>query len=265
MEPITRGTTGTDVPTRQHVERLATQARAILPALTESQARIGIGLFRMLAEGKPVSLERLAEQLSLPADEVSTMLATLPLVFHDDEGRIVAFWGLGLGKTRHRVEVDGRTLYAWCLPDTLYFPRVLGKSVHVRSMSPAGHEFSLLVRPDGVENVSPEGGVVSFVQLEGKQFDDNVINNFCHYQYLFTSEEEGYRWAEEQPTDILILTVDEGFELMARIADALFGDALEPKGHAHPSIGESGAQHVSRHHPERPSLQGEVRARRGDR
>ena len=55
----------------QHVERLAAQARAILPTLTESQARIAIGLFQMLAEGKPVSLERLAERLTLPVDEVS--------------------------------------------------------------------------------------------------------------------------------------------------------------------------------------------------
>ena len=140
----------------------------------------------------------------------------------------MAFWGLGLAKTPHRVEVDGRTLYAWCLPDTLYFPRVLGKNVHVRSTSPAGEEFSLLVRPDGVENVSPKGAVVSFVQLEGKQFDDNVISNFCHYQYLFTSEEEGSHWAEEQPTELLILTVQEGFQLMVRIADALFGETLEP-------------------------------------
>lgn len=229
MEPITGGTAGTDVHARKNlVERLSAQARAILPTLTESQARVATGLFRMLAEGKPVTHERLAKRLTLPVDEVSATLAALPAVFHDKEGRIVAFWGLGLGKTRHRVEVDGRTLYAWCFPDTLYFPRVLGKNVHVRSTSPAGDEFSLLVRPDGVQNVSPEGAVVSFVQLEGKQFDDDVISNFCHYHYLFTSAEEGYRWAEEQPTELLILTVEECFELMARIADALFWETLEP-------------------------------------
>jgi alkylmercury lyase len=248
VEPITVGTTGTDVPARQHVERLAAQAQAILPTLTESQARIAIGLFRMLAEGRPVSLERLAERLTLPVDEVSATLAALPAVFHDKQGRIVAFWGLGLGKTRHRVEVDGRTVYAWCLPDTLYFPRVLGKSVHVRSTSPTGAEFSLLVRSDGVESVSPEGAVVSFVQLEGKRFDDDVISNFCHYQYLFTSKEEGNRWAEEQPTELLILTIEEGFELMARISDALFGVALEPSsGPGLQPDRESGWRQASRH------------------
>jgi alkylmercury lyase len=229
MEGITRGTAGTDVHARSEMlERLAAQARAMLPTLEKWQARTAIGLFRMLAEGEAVSHERLAERLTLPVDDVSATLAAFPAVFHDRKGRIVAFWGLGLGKTGHRVEVEGRTVYAWCFPDTLYFPRVLGKSVHVRSTSPTGEEFSLLVRPDGVESVWPAGAVVSFVQLEGKQFDDNVISNFCHYQYPFTSEEEGNRWAKEQSTDLLMLTVEECFELMARIADALFGDALEP-------------------------------------
>jgi hypothetical protein len=65
-----------------------------------------------------------------------------------------------------------------------------------------------VVRPDRVENVSPEGAVLSFVRLEGKQFDDNVISNLCHYNYFFPSDEEGNRWAEGQPTDMLILSVD---------------------------------------------------------
>jgi hypothetical protein len=130
MEGITRGTAGTDVHARSEMlERLAAQARAMLPTLEKWQARTALGLFRMLAEGEAVSHERLAERLTLPVDDVSATLAAFPAVFHDRKGRIVAFWGLGLGKTGHRVEVEGRTVYAWCFPDTLYFPRVLGKSV----------------------------------------------------------------------------------------------------------------------------------------
>jgi hypothetical protein len=100
MESITGGKAGTDVHARsQMLERLAAQARAILPTLEESEVRTAMGLFRMLAEGKPVSRERLAERLTLPVDEVSAALTAMPAVFHDKEGRIVAFWGLGLGKT----------------------------------------------------------------------------------------------------------------------------------------------------------------------
>jgi hypothetical protein len=91
--------------------------------------------------------------------------------------------------------------------------------------------------PDGIESVAPEGAVLTFVRLEGKQFDDNVISTFCHYNFYFPSEEEARRWAEEQPRDFLILTIEEGFELMTRIAGALYGDALGAGGDPTPRVG----------------------------
>jgi alkylmercury lyase len=238
MEGIPRGREGTVVHTRSDaVERQAARARVMLPRLEESQARIALGLFRMLAEGQPVSHQQLAERLTVPEGEVPATLAALPAVFYNDEGRIVAFWGLGLGESRHRVEGDGRTVYAWCFPDTLFYPRILGKSAGIESASPTGERISLVVRPDGIESVAPEGAVLTFVRLEGKQFDDNVISTFCHYNFYFPSEEEARRWAEEQPRDFLILTIEEGFELMTRIAGALYGDALGAGGDPTPRVG----------------------------
>src|SRR5918996_3805535 len=233
MEGITRGRARTDIHTRSDaLERQAARARVMLPRLEESQARIALGLFRMLAEGQPLSHEQLAERLTAPKEEVSATLAALPAVFYNDDGWIVAFWGLGLGKSPHRVEVEGRTVYPWCFPDTLFYPRILGKSVRIESTSPSGERISLVVRPEGIESLTPEGAALTFVRLEGKQFDDNVISNFCHYNYFFPSEEEARRWAEEQPRDFLILTIKEGFELMTRIAGVLYGDALEAGGEA---------------------------------
>ena len=204
MEGITGGREGTVVHTRSDaVERQAARARVMLPRLEESQARIALELFRTLAEGQPVSHEQLAERLTVPEVEISATLAALPAVFYNDDGWIVAFWGLGLGKSRHRVEVDGRTVYAWCFPDTLFYPRILGKTARIESTSPSGERISLVLRPEGIESVAPEGAALTFVRLEGKQFDDNVISNFCHYNYFFPSEEEARRWAEEQPSDFL--------------------------------------------------------------
>jgi alkylmercury lyase len=228
MEGITGGRARTDIHTRSDaLERQVARARVMLPRLKESQARIALGLFRTLAEGEPVSHQQLAERLTVPEEEVSATLAALPAVFYNGDGRIVAFWGLGLGKSRHRVEVDGRTVYAWCFPDTLFYPRILGKTARIESTSPSGGRISLVVRPEGIESVTPEGAALTFVRLEGKQFDDNVISNFCHYNYFFPSEEEARRWAEGQPRDFLILTIEQGFELMTRIAGVLYGAALE--------------------------------------
>jgi alkylmercury lyase len=240
MEGITGGRERTDVHTSTDaLDRQVDRAEAMLPALEKSQARIALGLFRRLAEGQPVSHEQLAERLTVPEGEVSATLAALPAVFYNDEGRIVAFWGLGLGESRHRVEVDGRTLYAWCFPDTLFYPRILGKSARIESSSPTGERISLVVRPDGIENIAPEGAVLTFVRLEGKLFDDNVISNFCHYNFCFPSEEEARHWAEGQSREFVILTIEEGFELMTRIAGALYGDALEPGGDPTSRVGQS--------------------------
>ncbi len=231
MEAISGGRTGTEVDARfLALERQAARAQSMVPTLERPQARIALGLFRMLAEGRPVSHERLAERLAVPEDEVAATLAALPAAFYNEEGQIVAFWGVGLSETRHRVEVDGRTVYAWCFPDTLFFARILGKSVRIESTSPTGEGISLVVRPDGIKSVTPEGAALTFVRLEGKQFDDNVIRNVCHFNFFFPSEEEARRWAEGHPKDFLVLTIEEGFELMTRITGALYGEALGTGG-----------------------------------
>jgi alkylmercury lyase len=50
----------------------------------------------------------------------------------DRDGRLVGF-GLTLRPTPHRVELDGRTLYTWCVPDTLLLPVLLGRPVRVEA------------------------------------------------------------------------------------------------------------------------------------
>jgi alkylmercury lyase len=231
MEGTAGGWTGTDVRARSSaLERQAARARVLIPALEKSQARIAVGLFRMLAEGKPVAPDRLAERLDLTEEQVAEAVAGLPAVFSNEDGRIISFWGLSLQETRHRIRVDGRSVFAWCFADSLFFPRILGKTVRVESTSPTtGEPGSLVVRPDGVESVSPAGAVLSFVSLEGKQFDNNVIRNVCHYNFFFASEDEGRRWAARQGKDILILTIEEGFDLMGRIVVFLYGKAVEAR------------------------------------
>ena len=44
-------------------------------------------------------------------------------------------------------------MYAWCFPDTLFDPRILGKSATIESTSPTGARISLVARPDGIEGV----------------------------------------------------------------------------------------------------------------
>ena len=99
--------------------------------LDRSFARSGTGgLFRpllvLLARGEPVSVDDLTAATELPACEVQVMLADLPDLETDEQGRIVGS-GLTLRPTPHSFTIDGRQLYTWCALDTLIFPAVLGQ------------------------------------------------------------------------------------------------------------------------------------------
>ena len=78
-------------------------------------------LLRLLADGRPVSVEDLAAAAGRSVDDVRQTVASLPDVEIDDQGLIVGY-GLTLRETPHRFEIDGKRLYTWCALDTLVFP-----------------------------------------------------------------------------------------------------------------------------------------------
>src|SRR5881398_1962045 len=96
------------------VEDLARAIGAARPALDPDDERLALALYRLLAEGEPVSVTGLADQLGRSHADVVRSLDSWPGVFRDDEQRVVGFQGLALGGTAHRFRVDGRDLYAWC-------------------------------------------------------------------------------------------------------------------------------------------------------
>ena len=62
------------------------------------------------------------------------------MAHRDEEGRVFGFRRLTLKPTSHVLEVDGRTLYAWCAVDTLFLPERLGRPARIRSNSPQSGE-----------------------------------------------------------------------------------------------------------------------------
>ncbi len=71
--------------------------------------------WRLLAEGQPVSPERIAGVLDRPVDEVRADLARveeLGFFGYDEQGNVVNFFGLQLSPTAHRLDIDGLELYA---------------------------------------------------------------------------------------------------------------------------------------------------------
>lgn len=179
-----------DIPT------LAAEFTAAHPELDAREQRLVLTTIRLLGEGEPVAPEALAERTDLPLEEVVTYLEEAPTLKRDQQGKVVAFFGLTLGPTSHALEVDGRTLYAWCALDTLFLPERLGRPARIRSTCPqTGETISLTVDADGVHDVAPEGAVMSLHGVSGLDLVD-AVGTFCCFVRFFASEEAARAWTE---------------------------------------------------------------------
>jgi alkylmercury lyase len=222
-----------DVKGKPTIEELAATLAASTPKLPPAEQSTALALFRLLAEGSPVSAQALAQHTGLELREVEAQLERLPSVVRDGDGRVLAFFGLALPgtppETAHRVEVDGRRFNAWCALDTLVHPELLRKPARVESCCPTtGERISLVVDPNGVRELSPPGAVVSALApapADRGEFAQNVFARFCCFVHYFSSPEAGEAWVAEHPGTFL-LSVDEAFELARRLNHDLLGVAL---------------------------------------
>jgi len=95
------------------------------PRFDAGARRLSLELYRLLAEGRPVSRAALAQRTGVALDTVASILNGWPLVFSDAAGQVVGYVGLSLPTahaSRHRITIGGRTLRAWCAWDTLFCP-----------------------------------------------------------------------------------------------------------------------------------------------
>ncbi|MGH9204042.1 MAG: alkylmercury lyase MerB [Vicinamibacterales bacterium] len=186
----------------------------LFPALGREEQRLSLELYRLLAEGQPASIRRLAERLGHAAEDVAYTLRKWPGVFFNEQGDVIGYWGLSpTHETTHRLKTDGRTLYAWCAWDTLFLPTLLGRSVDVESISPKTLTLvRLTVTPNGVRSVEPQGVVMSFLMPDGDKVQQDVLTSFCHLLHFFASKPEGESWVADHPGTRL-LTLVEAFEL----------------------------------------------------
>lgn len=209
---------------------------AIMPALDPEDARIAVGLWRQLAEGAPVARADLADRLGLPQaridDALDGPLAGTCVV--DDEDRIRAFWALSLADqpSPHRLLLDDRTLYAWCVPDVLFLPLLIGRTLVVQStMTTTDEPTTLVIHPDRLGDVhAPDETVVSFVPAAPDGLGDSaasMMSTYCHHQLFFPDAEAGRRWAHERGRDDLVLVpLQDAFDGCQRLFRTLLGDAV---------------------------------------
>lgn len=198
-------------PTLQEV---AARLEEVLPPYSAATQPVAAQLYRLLAEGQPVSHQRVTTSLALPSVSVDDALQQFgSRITHDNAGQIVAFGGLSLQPTVHRFTVNGRTLYTWCAWDTLFIPAILKQTAQVESSCPVTETpIRLLVTPETVTHYDPAGTVLSFVIPESAACHEDVVGNFCCYVRFLCSATAGAAWIAQYDGSFL-LSVEEAYEL----------------------------------------------------
>ncbi len=181
-------------------------------------SRLLIRVWRTLAKGRPVSgeqIDQIISGLGVNQDEAGEFLRGV--TERDSSDSIVGIFGLSLNDHPHRFTVNGASLTTWCAEDALFLPAMLDQTATVESHSPVSREkVGLTVGPEGVEEVSPAGAVLSIVTLDPSKVDTSsveaIYGNFCEQIHFFASRQEAERWAAGRD-NIDILSVEEGYEL----------------------------------------------------
>ncbi|MEU0469991.1 organomercurial lyase MerB [Amycolatopsis sp. NPDC006131] len=176
-------------------------------------------LLRLLAEGEPVALDRLADAAGTSVDQVRQALAAEPDTEYDADGRVVGL-GLTQNPTPHRVETNGRTLYGWCAMDTLMFPLILQRPVRVISTCPATRTaIRLTAEPERVTDLDPATAVVS--QVPAPEGACGVRASVCDQGHFFASAQAATDWQHQHPESV-VLPVADGHRFGRRLLEALF-------------------------------------------
>jgi alkylmercury lyase len=161
-------------------------------------------ILRILTEGQPASMERLAQEIGVPTNLIAPTLSyVFPDAEFDGEGRLL---GLGLTQvpTPHEVRLAGQgtIVYAWCAPDALLLPILIGESAHVSSPCAAtGQTIAVVVGPEGVREARPASAVVAFVTETDPR---HLRTTGCAHQNFFASAEAAASWLAEHPHAVIL-------------------------------------------------------------
>ncbi len=219
------------------LQELADSLCAAFPKLDDAQRRLVLATYRRLARGMATSPVEIAEHAGIEIEKARRIFGDWIGVYSDEAKRVIGFWGLTIEKMKHRFEVDGAQLYTWCAWDTLFLPELLGKSARVESVCEAsGKPVRLSVSPKRVELVDPGSVCISFLTPDSSRFQQDIVQNFCHYIHFFRSRKDGEAWIAKTP-GTFILSLDEATELARRKNQFQFGPL--PSGNADEKRNES--------------------------
>lgn len=194
----------------------------IPPRMDEIQSRVFIEILRLLAKGKPVTVEKTIAAVTrqgTPVENVEEAVSLIQNVSETDiNNNIVGIFGLSLKSHPYKFQVGGQTLSAWCAWDTLFLPPLLGKTALVESSCPSTTDkIQLILSPGGVKKLKPKSAVLSMVIPKPIEDTTNraaaIRTLFCGFVRFFSSARAAAEWFHDKNHDPAILSVGEGYQL----------------------------------------------------
>lgn len=175
-------------------------------------------ILRILADGRPATVDELAAVTSRPAEQIAEMLRRIDPIELGADGSVLGL-GLTLVPTAHRVELPGRRrlVYAWCAPDAVILPSAIGESARVTSPCHAtNRHVTVELSSDALVSVDPPTAVVSFVVSPDRA---DLRGTGCEHQNLFASAEAAAGWLAARP-DSEVIPVAQAFGLLVEAIHA---------------------------------------------
>ncbi|MGH2948364.1 MAG: organomercurial lyase [Solirubrobacteraceae bacterium] len=160
-------------------------------------------VFGELATGKPVDPARVAALAGLPLDRT---IAVLRYGEWDPAGERLVGFGLTSIETPHHVDMGEVTMWAWCAPDALFIPSMIGKAARIESPCAAtGEPIHIRTTPAGVERVEPASAVVSTVSSDLLVTQGRQV---CNASNLYRDAEAASDWLAANPNGMVLPVVD---------------------------------------------------------
>ncbi len=183
-------------------------ARQLADGLRNEHGALCRELVRLLACGRPVTLDRLASVLQVTAEQVAEVLVGLADLEMDPSGHVVG-WGLTFIPTSHRFRLNGQQFYTWCALDALIYPALLRLTAGVESSCPvSGTPVTLSVTPTGVHDLTPASAIVSVVIPEQGSSCNGDRGSFCTQSLFFRSRRDALLWQASSPSARLLSVAD---------------------------------------------------------
>lgn len=172
----------------------------LLSSLPKETIPILRAVFFSIREGRPVSEDFLAKQTGIETKTVESVveiLAQRQMIVRGDNRKIVGALGLSIIPTNNKIQMAGRTLFAWCAISTLELSTALEADVDIHSnCAYTGESIEVTVRNGKLEKVTPDSTVIWTVPFDSEA---PWAGGTCKQIHYFSSVEHANKWKEQHP------------------------------------------------------------------